>query len=210
MTPTDKTREELEEETYALRDLIDALRREKAETDKKNEQLRLIHLCRESTTSQLSQENDRLKANNDNLTITNHTLRRNVAAMNTSLEQWVKYATEGDDQLSKLNLYTERIESRLKSEEAKATELEARLRDLQGRNDDLAESYEDLDEHLTTKEIEAQALQAEYDELKREHEALWKTVHYLDEIVEEDQKEVMRLRHGVLYLKKLWESNELQ
>lgn len=210
MPTEDKTKKELEEEAHALRNVIDALRREKAEVEKKNQELRLIHLRREGIASQLNQENDRLQAHNDNLTITNHTLRHNVAAMDTNVQQWAAYASDGDDQLTKLNLYTDHIERRLKSEEAKATELEARLGDLQGRNNDLAESYEELEDRLITKEIEAQALQAEYDELKREHEALWKTVHYLDEIVEEDQKEVMRLRQGVLYLKKVWESYEQQ
>lgn len=210
MATEDKTKQELQEDTHALQNVIDTLRREKAETERKYEELRLIHLRRESSTRQLNQENDRLKANNDNLVIANSTLRHNVAAMNANVDQWATYASQGTDQLSKLNLYTDAIERRLKSEEAKVAELQARLKDTQGYNDDLAERIENLEERLVTKKIKAQASKAEYAELQRKHEALWRTVHYLDEIVEEDQNEVMRMRQGVLRLKKLWESYEQQ
>ncbi|CAD0094514.1 unnamed protein product [Aureobasidium mustum] len=242
-----------------------------------------------------------------------------------------KYASEGDDQLSKLNSYTDCIERRLKSEEAKATEFEAHLGDLQGRNDKLTEHNEDLEDRLITKEIKAQAFKAEslqtlrnvivevqtecrlcdtwsdskkcwkseairsrsqeavdlfeigagnqqarvqkwilmnssshkrsklkpyrlsttsFNAITKLHEKLfttstrwwsktkeapWRTVHYLDEMVEQDQRssmktvhyldemwsktkealeqdqsEVMRLRQGVVYLKKIWESYEQQ
>lgn len=210
MATEDKTKQELQEETHALQNVIDTLRREKAETERKYEELRLIHLRRESSTSQLNQENDRLKANNDNLVIANSTLRHNVAAMNTNVDQWAAYASQGTDQLSKLNVYTDDIERRLKSKEAEIAQLKASLKDLRGCNNKLVERHEDLEERLVTKKIKAQALQAEHDELQRKHEALWRTVHYLDQIVEEDQNEVMRMRHGVLRLKKLWESYEQQ
>ncbi|KAK6002566.1 hypothetical protein QM012_001316 [Aureobasidium pullulans] len=203
MATEDKTKEELETKIHALQNVMNTLRREKAETERKNEELRLVHLRRESITSQLRRENDRLQAANDNLTISNHNLRHNIAAMSTNVDQWAIYASEGRAQLSKLNLYADEVEKLLDSKKTRVAEVEARLEDLEERN-------EDLEERLVTKKIKAQAFQAEYDELQRRHEALWETVNFLDQIVEEDQSEVMRLRRGILYLKKLWESYEQQ
>jgi hypothetical protein len=57
--------------------------------------------------------------------------------------------------------------------------------------------------------IEFQVLEVEYKDLERRNQALWSTVKYLDGLVDEDQAEVMRMRKGVLRLKKLWELGEL-
>ncbi|KAG9520469.1 hypothetical protein KCV07_g4208, partial [Aureobasidium melanogenum] len=217
MASEDKTKQQLEEETHALRNVVDALRSEKAGVEKKNEELRLTHFRQENLIRQLRREIDELEAGKETphekvgeLETINSTLRSNLAAMNANVEQWVKYASEGTDQLSKLNLYTDDIERQLKSKSAKVAELKARVKDLQGCNNDLSERNENLEERLVTKKIKAQAFKAEYDELERKHGALWRTVNYLDEIVEEDQSEVMRLRQGILYLKKVWESYEQQ
>ncbi|KAH0259025.1 hypothetical protein KCU91_g15458, partial [Aureobasidium melanogenum] len=210
MATEDKTRQELEEETHTLRNVINELRSEKAKVEKKNEDLRRIHIRQENRNNQLCREIDELKADNNDLNTINSTLYDNLAAMDANVEQWEKYASEGTDQLSKLNLYTDEVKRQLKSKEAEVAELDARLKILQACNNDLTERNENLEERLVTKKIKAQAFKAEYDELERKHEALWKTVDYLDEIVEEDQNEVMRLRQGILYLKKVWESYEQQ
>ncbi|KAG9563783.1 hypothetical protein KCU71_g7015, partial [Aureobasidium melanogenum] len=210
MATEDKTRQELEEETHTLRNVINELRSEKAKVEKKNEDLRRIHIRQENRNNQLCREIDELKADNNDLNTINSTLYDNHAAMDANVEQWEKYASEGTDQLSKLNLYTDEVKRQLKSKEAEVAELDARLKILQACNNDLTERNENLEERLVTKKIKAQAFKAEYDELERKHEALWKTVDYLDEIVEEDQNEVMRLRQGILYLKKVWESYEQQ
>ncbi|KAH0355897.1 hypothetical protein KCU83_g1628, partial [Aureobasidium melanogenum] len=210
MATEDKTRQELEEETHTLRNVINELRSEKAKVEKKNEDLRRIHIRQENRNNQLCREIDELKADNNDLNTINSTLYDNLAAMDANVEQWEKYASEGTDQLSKLNLYTDEVKRQLKSKEAEVAELDARLKIFQACNNDLTERNENLEERLVTKKIKAQAFKAEYDELERKHEALWKTVDYLDEIVEEDQNEVMRLRQGILYLKKVWESYEQQ
>ncbi|KAH0009527.1 hypothetical protein KCU78_g10688, partial [Aureobasidium melanogenum] len=210
MATEDKTKQQLQEETHALRNVINALRSEKGEVEKKNEDLRLIHIRQENRNNQLCREIDELKADNDDLNTMNSTLRDNLTAMNANVEQWEKYASEETDQLSKLNLYTDDVERQLRSKKTEVAELDARLKVLQACNNDLTERNENLEERLVTKKIKAQAFKAEYDELERKHEALWKTVNYLDEIVEEDQNEVMRLRQGILYLKKVWESYEQQ
>ncbi|KAG9848918.1 hypothetical protein KCU98_g5103, partial [Aureobasidium melanogenum] len=210
MATEDKTKQQLQEETHALRNVINALRSEKGEVEKKNEDLRLIHIRQENRNNQLCREIDELKADNDDLNTMNSTLRDNSTAMNANVEQWEKYASEETDQLSKLNLYTDDVERQLRSKKTEVAELDARLKVLQACNNDLTERNENLEERLVTKKIKAQAFKAEYDELERKHEALWKTVNYLDEIVEEDQNEVMRLRQGILYLKKVWDSYEQQ
>ncbi|KAG9602197.1 hypothetical protein KCU77_g3402, partial [Aureobasidium melanogenum] len=210
MATEDKTKQQLQEETHALRNVINALRSEKGEVEKKNEDLRLIHIRQENRNNQLCREIDELKADNDDLNTMNSTLRDNLTAMNANVEQWEKYASEETDQLSKLNLYTDDVERQLRSKKTEVAELDARLKVLQACNNDLTERNENLEERLVTKKIKAQAFKAEYDELERKHEALWKTVNYLDEIVEEDQNEVMRLRQGILYLKKVWDSYEQQ
>jgi chromosome segregation ATPase len=99
------------------------------------------------------------------------------------------------DHLAQLNSYTDQLEKRL--EESKA------------RTSDLEERNEDLEDRLITERIEMQALEAEYKELEHTNEALWKTIKYLDDLVDEDQAEVMRMRKGVMKLKKLWELGEL-
>ncbi|KAG9850045.1 hypothetical protein KCU98_g4536, partial [Aureobasidium melanogenum] len=97
MATKDQTKQHLEEETHALRNVINALRREKAETDKKNEDLRLIHIRQENRNNQLCREINQLKADNDDLNTTNSTLRDNLAAMDANVEQWAKYTSEGTD-----------------------------------------------------------------------------------------------------------------
>ncbi|CAD0094513.1 unnamed protein product, partial [Aureobasidium mustum] len=127
--------------TYAER--ASPAEREKAETDKKNEQLRLSHLRREGITGrerekaetdkkneQLRLKNDRLKANNDNLTIANHTLHHNLVAMNTNVGHSATCASEGEDQLSELNMYTDRFQEQQKRDEAEVAELKASRRSL--------------------------------------------------------------------------------
>ncbi|KEQ64957.1 uncharacterized protein M437DRAFT_43653 [Aureobasidium melanogenum CBS 110374] len=209
--------QQLEEKVTALQNVINALESEKAAADKKNGDLRVIYLRQESASSQLRRKINELEADNETLRdnigelyIINSTLRNNVAAMSANVEQWAKHASEETDQLDKLNLYTDKVESQLQSKEIEAAELGARVKDLEACNDNLTERNEDLEERLTTKKIKAQAFKAEYDELERKNEALWRTITYLDEVVEEDQMEVMRLRQGVLCLKKIWESNEQQ
>lgn len=210
MATKDKTKQELEEENHALQNMVYVLTSERAEVKKKNEDLRLIHLRQENRSNQLRREIDELASDNKvlcdrvgDLEATNNTLRKNVAAMNANVDQWENYASEARDDLIKLSSYTNRIREQQKSETARVAELKARLKDLQERN-------EDLEERLITKKIKAQASKAEHDELERKHKALWRTVNYLDQIVEEDQNEVMRLRQGVLCLKELWESHEQQ
>ncbi|KAH0365111.1 hypothetical protein KCU65_g6354, partial [Aureobasidium melanogenum] len=215
MATEKKTMQQLEDKVNALQNMIDSLKSEKAAVEKKNGDLRVIYLRQESASSQFRQRISELEADNETLRdnigelyIINSTLRNNVATMNENVEQWAKYASEETDQLDKLNLYTDKVESQLKSTEVEVAELDARVKDLEACNANLTERNEDLEERLVTKKIKAQALQAEYDELERKNEALWRTITYLDEAVEEDQMEVMRLRQGVLYLKKIWESNE--
>ncbi|KAG9689753.1 hypothetical protein KCU95_g15783, partial [Aureobasidium melanogenum] len=210
MATEDKTMQQLEEKVIALQNVINALESEKAAAEKKNGDLRVIYLRQESASSQLRRKINELEADNETLRDNIGTLRNNVAAMSANVEQWAKYASEETDQLDKLSLYTDKVESQLQSKEIEAAELGARVKDLEACNDNLTERNEDLEERLTTKKIKAQASKAEYDELERKNEALWRTITYLDEVVEEDQMEVMRLRQGVLYLKKIWESNEQQ
>ncbi|KAG9945561.1 hypothetical protein KCU85_g7203, partial [Aureobasidium melanogenum] len=217
MATEEKTKQQLEEEVNALRNVINALKSEKAAAEKKNGDLRVIYLRQESASSQLRRKINELEADNETLRdnigelyVINSTLRNNVAAMSANVEQWARYASEETDQLDKLNIYTDKVESQLKSKEIEAAELKAKQEDLQRCNDSLTERIEDLEERLVTKKIKAQAFKAEYDELERKNKALWRTVNYLDEVVEEDQMEVMRLRQGVLYLKKVWEAHEQQ
>ncbi|CAD0112181.1 unnamed protein product [Aureobasidium uvarum] len=207
MPKGNKSKEELEEENQTLQKELNALKNEKAGSDKKNEELRRIHLRQENRAKQLCKDINELTADNETLCdavvalkTTNSTLRNNITAMDMNVAEWEKYASEGRDELAQLNLYTDGLEERLERQRAKIKELEARLTDVQERN-------EDLEDRLVAKKIKAQALKAEYDELERSNKALWTTINYLDEVIDEDQAEVMRLRQGVLVLKEHWESS---
>ncbi|CAD0092225.1 unnamed protein product [Aureobasidium vineae] len=177
-----KSKEDLEKEVKTLRDSVNALQSWKAQNLKHktdNVELRTVHLRQEQRINELRGEIDTLSKDND-------TLRGNLTALNANVDQWEEYSNEKRDELAKLNLYTDEFETRVS---------------------DLQECNEDLEDCLVTKKIKSQALKAEHQELKRSNEALWKTIEYLDEVVEEDQIEVLRLRQGILALKEHWESS---
>jgi chromosome segregation ATPase len=200
----------------ALRKEVQALRGDKAATETKNEELKLTHLRQETKINQLRKDINELTADNEtlcdaynevnriNATLRNNynevsgintTLRDNVTALNTNIDQWEKYAFGERDQLTKQYSYTDELEKRLETADAHVGDLE--------------ECNEDLEDRLVMEKIDFQVLEAEYKELERKNQALWSTVKYLDGLVDEDQAEVMRMRRGVLKLKKLWELGEL-
>jgi DNA phosphorothioation-dependent restriction protein DptG len=201
MVLNDKAKDALEEQNQALQNELQALRKSKAETEAKNKELRVAHLRQENRIDQLRKDINELTSDNEILcdghnevTRTNGTLRSNIAALNTNLDQWEKYALGERDQLTKFIAYTEELEKRLQKSEA--------------LNRDLEEHNEDLEDRLITEKIASQAFEAECQELERKNKALWTTVKYLDGLVDEDQSEVMRMRTGVLKLKTLWEAGE--
>jgi len=222
MVVNDKTKESLEEQNKALRAELQELKEDKADIEAENEDLRLIHMRQEDRISQLHKDIDECFADNDNLRgdydevaadnralqddydevrSINRTLRSNLADLNNSnFGQREDHAVS--EQLTKLKAYTDELEKRLKNSEA-------HVRDLQERNQDLGERNEDLEDCLVIEKIQSQAVEAECKDLKRKNKALWKTVNYLDGLSEEDQIEVMRMRKGVMKLKKLWEAGEL-
>lgn len=197
-----KTKHALEEQNQALEEEVQALREHKAETEAKNKELRVAHLRQENRIDQLRKDINELTSDNEILcdghnevTRTNGTLRSNIAALNTNLDQWEKYALGERDQLTKFIAYTEELEKRLQKSEA--------------RNRDPEEQNEDLEDRLITEQLMSQASETECEELERKNKALWTTVRYLDGLVDEDQSEVMRMRTGVLKLETLWEAGEL-
>ncbi|KAI4841093.1 hypothetical protein E4T44_07850 [Aureobasidium sp. EXF-8845] len=211
-----KTKQALEEQIQLLRSEVDVLREAKTETETKNQELRRTHLRQETKIDQLRKEvneltvdnetlcdaynevsriNTTLRANHNEVSSINVTLRNNIAALDANIDEWEKYVFRERDHLAQLNSYTDQLEKRL--EESKA------------RTSDLEERNEDLEDRLVIEKIEMQALEAEYKELERTNEALRKTIKYLDDLVDEDQAEVMRMRKGVIQLKKLWELGEL-
>jgi chromosome segregation ATPase len=209
MVLNDKAKNALEEQNQALQNELQALRKAKAETEAKNKELRIAHLRQENRIDQLRRDINELTSDNEILcdshievTNTNRTLRSSIAALDTNVDQWEKYAIGERDQLTKFIAYTEELEKRL--EQSKV-----RTRDLEERNKDLEERSEDLEDCLVTEKIESQAFEAECQELERRNKALWTTVRYLDGLIDEDQSEVMRMRKGVLKLRELWEAGEL-
>jgi chromosome segregation ATPase len=200
----------------ALREEVQALRKDKAAIETKNQELRLTHLRQETKIDQLRKDINELTADNEtlcdaynevnraNATLRNNynevssintTLCDNIAALNTNIDQWEKYGLGERDQLTKLHSYIDQLEKRLENSNA--------------RIEDLEECNEDLEDHPVKEKIEFQVLEVEYKDLERRNQALWSTVKYLDGLVDEDQAEVMRMRKGVLRLKKLWELGEL-
>jgi chromosome segregation ATPase len=198
----DKTRHSLEEQNQALQQELQALRESKSETEAKNKELKLVHMRQDNVIIQLRKDINELTADNEILcdshieaTSTNRTLRSNMAALNTNVDQWEKYAIGERDQLTKFIAYTDELEKRLEKSKS-------RTRDLEERN-------EDLEDRLVTEKIESQAFEAECQELERKNKALWTTVRYLDGLIDEDQSEVMRMHKGVMKLRELWEAGEL-
>jgi peptidoglycan hydrolase CwlO-like protein len=216
MALDDKTKQALEEQIQVLRSEVEALREAKTETETKNQELRCTHLRQGTKIDQLRKEINELtvdnetlcdaynevsrisatlRANHNEVSGINATLRNNITALDANIDEWEKYVSRERDHLAQLNSYTDRLEKRLE-------EFKARTSDLEERN-------EDLEDRLVVERIEMQALEVEYKELERTNEALWKTIKYLDDLVDEDQAEVMRMRKGVTQLKKLWELGEL-
>lgn len=209
MVLNEKAKNALEEQNQALQEELQALRESKAETEAKNKELRIAHLRQENRIDQLRKDINELTSDNEilcdshnGMTRTNGTLRSNIAALGTNLDQWEKYAIGERDQLTKFIAYTDELEKRLEKSEA-------RTRDLEERNEDLEERNEDLEDRLVTEQLMAQASEIECEELERKNKALWTTVRYLDGLVDEDQSEVMRMRKGVIKLRELWEAGEL-
>jgi chromosome segregation ATPase len=219
MALDDKTKQALEEQIKVLRSEVEALREAKTETETKSQELRLTHLRQEIKIDQLRKEINELTADNETLcdaynevnrinttlrtnyievSVNNADLRNNLATLNANIDEWEKYALRERDHSTKLNSYTDHVEKRLEKSETRTKALEERDEDLEQRN-------EDLEDRLVIERIEMQALEAEYKELERTNEALWSTIKYLDDLVDEDQAEVMRMRKGVMKLKKLWE-----
>jgi chromosome segregation ATPase len=202
MVLNQKVKQTVEEQNQALREELQALREDKATTEAKNDELRLIHLRQENRITQLRKDiddfitdNQTLRDDYDEVAGINRTLRSNLADLNNNVDQWEKYALAESDQLAKLNAYTDGLEQRLQRSKA--------------RTKHLKERNEDLEDLLVTGKLESQAIEAECKDLERRNKALWKTVNYLDGLSEEDQVEVMRMRRGVLELRKLWEAGEL-
>ncbi|KAH0291474.1 hypothetical protein M436DRAFT_79420 [Aureobasidium namibiae CBS 147.97] len=216
MVLNDKAKQTAEKQLQALQEELQALREDKIEVGAENEELRLIHMRQEDRIDQLRKDidgliddNETLRDDYDEVTTDNKTLRdeydevkainrtlhNNIADLNNNVYQWEKYALEESDQLTKLNAYTDELEQRLKESKA--------------HSGDLEERNEELEDRLITERIESQALEVECEDLERKNKALWSTVNYLDGLSEEDQIEVMRMRKGVIKLKKLWEAGEL-
>ena len=216
MVLNDKGKQTVEKQLQALQEELQALKEGKIEVEAENEELRLIHMRQEDRIDQLRKDIDELVADNetlrddyhevttdnktlrdeyDELKSINHTLHSNIADLNNNVIQWEEYALEESNQLTELNAYTNELERRLEISEA-------HVQALQERN-------EELEDRLVMEEVESQAVEAECKDLERKNKALWSTVNYLDGLSEEDQVEVMRMRKGVMKLKKLWEAGEL-
>lgn len=216
MVLNDKAKQTAEKQIQALEEELQALREGKIEVEAENEELRLIHMRQEDRIDQLRTDIDELVADNrslrddydevttdnktlrdeyDELKSINRTLHSNVADLNDNVDHWEKYALGESDQLTELNAYTNELEKRLEVSEAHAQALQER--------------NEELEDRLVIEKVESQAFEAECKDLKRKNKALWSTVNYLDGLSEEDQVEVMRMRKGVMKLKKLWEAGEL-
>lgn len=216
MAPNDKAKPTSEKRIQALQEELQALREDRAEVEARNEELRLIHMRQEDRISQLYKDIDELISDNDTLrddyeevTIDNKTLRdeydeaktinrtlhRDIADLNNNVDHLERRALGESGKLAELSSHTDVVEKLL-------VKSKAHIRDLEERN-------EDLEDRLVIERVESQAFEAECKDLERRNKALWNTVNYLDGLSEEDQVEVMRIRKGVLKLKKLWEAGEL-